>query len=307
MKKVLVIQGGTSKEREISLQTGKSCILALKKNGYKVFKLDPKYSPLSEVKKNNPDVIFNCLHGKNGEDGKVQSFFEYYRVPYTHSGVLSSMIAMNKYFSKQIFIKNKIITPKYFYLNKINFTNINLKKEIKKNKLKFPIVIKPNQEGSSIGVNICKNFNLLNSSFKKLRKKYDDLIFENYIPGKEIQVANIGKRAIGAIELKPKRKFYDYNAKYKKSSKTQHIMPANISKKKYSEVLKISKKANKILNCKGITRCDFRFHEGKFYLLEVNTQPGMTSLSLVPEIAEYNKISFTKLVKWMVKDAGLNR
>ena len=135
MKKVLVIQGGTSKEREISLQTGKSCILALKKNGYKVFKLDPKYSSLNEVKKNNPDVIFNCLHGKNGEDGKVQSFFEYYRVPYTHSGVLSSMIAMNKYFSKQIFIKNKIITPKYFFINKNNFSIKNLKKKITKGNL----------------------------------------------------------------------------------------------------------------------------------------------------------------------------
>ena len=217
------------------------------------------------------------------------------------------MLAMNKDFSKQLFIKNKINTPKYFYLNKINFTKKNIKKKIKKNKLKFPIVIKPNDEGSSIGVSICKNYKSLNNSFNKLKNKYDDLIFENYIPGKEIQVANIGNRAIGAIELKPKRKFYDYNAKYKKSSKTKHIMPANISKKKYSEVLKISKKANKILNCKGITRCDFRFHENKFYLLEVNTQPGMTSLSLVPEIAEYNKISFISLVQWMVNDAGLNR
>jgi len=214
---------------------------------------------------------------------------------------------MNKYFSKKIFIKNKIITPKYFYLNKINFSNVDLKKEIKKNKLKFPIVLKPNQEGSSIGVNICKNYNLLNSSFRKLRKKYDDLIFESYIPGKEIQVANIGNNAIGAIELQPKRKFYDYDAKYKKSSKTLHVMPAEVTKNKYKEVLKISKKAYKILKCRGVVRCDFRFHQNKFFLLELNTQPGMTSLSLVPEIAKYKGISFEKLVNWMIKDASIKR
>ncbi len=140
-----------------------------------------------------------------------------------------------------------------------------------------------------------------------MKKKYDNLIFETFIPGKEIQAAVIGGKAIGAIELRPKRSFYDYAAKYKKSSKTLHIMPAEISSKKYNEVLKISKKANNVLKCKGIVRCDFRFYQNKFFLLEVNTQPGMTSLSLVPEIAHYNKISFTKLVKWIVEDASLNR
>ena len=231
-KKILVILGGTSNERKISIDTGLSCIKALRKLKYKVIKFDPKFSPITDIKKNKVDIIFNALHGKDGEDGTIQSFFEYIGLPYTHSGPVSSMLAMNKYFSKKLFIKNKIITPKFFYLTKTNFLNINLKKEIEKNKLKFPIVVKPNKEGSSIGVNICKNFNSLNSSFNKLKKKYDDLIFENYIPGKEIQVANIGNNAIGAIELQPKRKFYDYDAKYKKSSKTMHIMPADISKKK---------------------------------------------------------------------------
>ena len=299
--------GGHSKEREISLKTGQSCINALKKLNYKIIKFDPKFSSLTELKKKGADVIFNALHGKGGEDGVIQSFFEYIGLPYTHSGPLSSMLAMNKHFSKKLFVKNNIKTPRYFFLDKKDFSISIVKKEIKKNKLKFPIVIKPNQEGSSIGVNICKNYNFLNSSFRKLIKKYDDLIFENYIPGKEIQVANIGNNAIGAIELQPKRKFYDYDAKYKKSSKTEHIMPADISKKKYKEVLKISEKAYKILNCRGIARCDFRFYKNKFYLLEVNTQPGMTSLSLVPEIAAYKNISFTKLVKWMVNNASLNR
>ena len=140
-----------------------------------------------------------------------------------------------------------------------------------------------------------------------LHNKYNNLIFETFIPGKEFQAAVIGGKAIGAIELRPRRPFYDYDAKYKKSSKTLHVMPAEISSSKYKEVLNISKKANKVLKCKGIVRCDFRFHKGKFFLLELNTQPGMTNLSLVPEIAKYSNISFIKLVKWMVSDSGINR
>ena len=154
---------------------------------------------------------------------------------------------------------------------------------------------------------ICKNFNLLKKQTEKSIQNYENLIFETYIPGQEIQVAVMAGKSLGAIELKPRRKFYDYKAKYRKSAKTLHIMPAHISKKKYNEVLKISEKANKILLCKGITRCDFRFYKNKFFLLEVNTQPGMTSLSLVPEIAKYSNISFIQLVKWMVKDATINR
>ena len=306
-KKVLVVLGGNSREREVSLESGKSCIIALKKIGYNVTRFDPKFLSLNKINKTNPDVIFNALHGKEGEDGKIQSFFEYFRIPYTHSGVLSSMIAMNKYFSKKLFIKNKILTPNYFFLNYKDFLKVNLQKEIKKNKLLFPIVIKPNDEGSSIGVKICKNLSLLKREFKKLKKNYNNLIFESYIPGQEIQVAVMGGKSIGAIELKPKRSFYDYKAKYKKSAQTLHIMPASIPKKKYIEVLKISEKANKVLKCKGIVRCDFRFYRNKFFILELNTQPGMTSLSLVPEIAKYYNISFVKLVKWMVNDSGINR
>ena len=306
-KKILVVLGGTSREREVSLESGKSCILALKKIGYNVYKFDPKFLPLNKLNKDKPNVIFNALHGKEGEDGKIQSFFEYYRIPYTHSGVLSSMIAMNKYFSKRLFIKNKIRTPNYFFLDNKKFITENLLKHIKKNKLIFPIVVKPNDEGSSIGVKICKNLSILKKEYKKLKKNYDNLIFESYIPGQEIQVAVMGGKSIGAIELRPKRSFYDYKAKYRRSAKTQHIMPASIPKRKYKEVLKISEKANKILKCKGIVRCDFRFYKNKFFLLELNTQPGMTNLSLVPEIAKYSNISFVRLVKWMVSDSGINR
>ena len=306
-QKILVILGGNSKERNISLDTGRSCISALKKMGYNTIKFDPKKTSLNNIKKINPDVIFNALHGKDGEDGNMQSFFEYLGIPYTHSGVLSSMISMNKYLSKKLFEKNKIKTPKYFYFSKKDNFNIDLRKKIKKNNLSFPIVIKPNNEGSSIGVKICKNFRSLIYEFKKLNKVYENLLFETYIPGQEIQVALIGGKSIGAIELRPKRRFYDYQAKYKKSAKTKHLVPAPINKKKYNEVLKISEKAYKILKCKGIARCDFRFFKNTFYLLELNTQPGMTSLSLVPEIAKYYKIPFVKLVKWMVNDSSINR
>tara|TARA_B100000941_G_C28496602_1_gene551392 strand:- start:1105 stop:2037 length:933 start_codon:yes stop_codon:yes gene_type:complete len=306
-KKILVILGGNSKERNISLDTGRSCISALKKMGYNTIKFDPKKTSLNNIKKMNPDVIFNALHGKDGEDGNMQSFFEYLGIPYTHSGVLSSMISMNKYLSKKLFEKNKIKTPKYFYFSKKDNFNIDLRKKIKKNNLSFPIVVKPNNEGSSIGVKICKNFKSLTYEFKKLSKVYENLLFETYIPGQEIQVALIGGKSIGAIELRPKRRFYDYQAKYKKSAKTMHLVPAPINKKKYNEVLKISEKAYKILKCKGIARCDFRFFKNTFYLLELNTQPGMTSLSLVPEIAKYYKIPFVKLVKWMVNDSSINR
>ncbi len=306
-KKIIVIQGGTSKEREISLQTAKSCTKAIKQLGYKVIKFDPKLSPIWNIKKIKSDIIFNCLHGKGGEDGRIQCLFEYFRKPYTHSGVLASMIAMNKFFSKQLFIKNNIKTPKYVYIDDKSLLNIDLFKEIKKNKIKFPVVIKPNDEGSSIGVKICKNLKVLKKEFKFLKKKYRNLIVETYIPGQEIQVALMGSRAIGAIELRPKRKFYDYKAKYKKSSRTEHVMPAEISNKKYREVLKISEKASKVLGCKGIIRCDFRFYKGTFFLLELNTQPGMTDLSLVPEIAKFAKIPFVKLVRWIITDASLNR
>jgi len=306
-KKIIVVQGGTSREREISLKTARSCIKAIKKIGYKVITFDPKFSSVFDIKTIDSHVIFNALHGKDGEDGKIQSFFEYFRKPYTHSGVVSSMIAMNKYLSKQLFIENKIKTPNYFYIDEKTYPSINFIKKIKENKIKFPVVIKPNDEGSSIGVKICKNLKILKKEFSILKKKYTNLIIETYIPGQEIQVALMGGRAIGAIELRPKRKFYDYKAKYKKSSKTAHIMPAEIPAKKYKEVLKISEKANKVLGCRGIVRCDFRFYKGTFFILELNTQPGMTDLSLVPEIAKFEKIPFVKLVKWMIDDASLNR
>ena len=306
-KKVLVVLGGTSGEREVSLDSGRACIKALKQLGYKVSTLDPKKKSLNLIDKNKTDVIFNALHGKKGEDGVAQSYFEYLGVPYTHSGVISSYNAMNKVISKEIFKKNKIKSPEYFVLEKESYNKIQLNKLIKRKNIKFPIVVKPVNEGSSIGVKICKNIMDLKKSTKSLFKKYAELIFETYIGGQEIQVAVINGTSLGAIELEPKRKFYDYKAKYSKAAKTKHIMPANLKKSKYKEVLQIAKRAHNALCCKGITRSDFKFFKNQFYLLELNTQPGMTSLSLVPEIANYKGISFENLVKKILLNASINR
>ena len=306
-KKVLVILGGNSGERNVSIQTGKACIKALKKIGYQVSAFDPKLKPLNLINKKKVDIIFNALHGKEGEDGVAQSYFEYLRIPYTHSGIISSFNAMNKVISKEIFKKKNIVSPKYFVIKKESYNKDKVKSLIKKKGIKFPIVVKPINEGSSLGVKICKNIVTLKKSIKSLLKRYSELIFEPFIGGQEVQVAVLNGSPLGAIELKPKRKFYDYKAKYSKSAKTIHIMPANLKRSKYNEALKIAVRAHNALDCKGITRSDFKFFKNKFYLLEINTQPGMTSLSLVPEIAKFKGMSFEKLVLKILLNAGLNR
>jgi len=306
-KKVLVVLGGTSEERAVSLDSGRACVKALKKKGYKVSIFDPQKKPLNLINKDKTDIIFNALHGKDGEDGVAQSYFEYLKIPYTHSGVISSYNAMNKIISKEIFRKNKIKSPVYFSFKKKDYNKIKLNKILKIKKMKFPVVTKPVNEGSSIGVKICKNIIELNKATKSLFKKYTELIFEPYIGGQEIQVAVINGFPLGAIELEPKRKFYDYKAKYSKSAKTKHIMPANLKRSKYKEVLQIAKRAHEALSCRGITRTDFKFFKDQFYLLEINTQPGMTDLSLVPEIASYKGISFENLVEKILLNASINR
>ena len=308
-KTILVVQGGVSGEREVSLNSGKACITALKKLKYKVISFDPAKEHLSKIikYKKKVDLIFNALHGRDGEDGIAQSYFEYFKIPYTHSGIISSMNAMDKIISKKIFKKNKLITPNYISLNSANYKKFLKKKFPKKSNFNYPMVVKPSNEGSSIGVEISKNFDQLKKSIIKLIKNYKTLIIENYIAGQEIQVAVIGGKALGAIELKPKRKFYDYKAKYSRSAHTKHVMPAEINKNNYKKVLRLAEKAHQVLKCRGVTRSDFKLVNNKFYLLEINTQPGMTSLSLVPEIAKYVGITFIDLVKKIVDDASINR
>ena len=212
---------------------------------------------------------------------------------------------MDKDLSRLVFKKNKIVVPKYLVIRKDFKGSIN--KRIKSKKINFPIVIKPNNEGSSLGVFICKNKTEFKKNYNKIKKSYDKILIEEYIPGKEIHAAVMGTKALGAIELVPKRKFYDYTAKYSSGAKTKHIMPAPITKDKYKEVLFLAKKAHKLLKCRGVTRSDFKFFKNKFYLLETNTQPRMTKLSLVPEIARYYGMKFEDLVNWMIKDASINR
>ena len=302
---IVVLMGGLSGERKISFLTGKACSKALKKKGYKVIDLDAKGYFVDELKQLKPKIVFNALHGKYGEDGFVQSILESLKIPYTHSGVLSSSLAMDKELSRLIFIKNNLKVPKYFLLQKDHQGNSN--KKFNNKKIKFPIVIKPINEGSSLGVSICKNKKQFTSKYKKLMGNYDRILVEEYIPGREIQVAVMGEKALGAIELVPRRQFYDYTAKYSNTAQTQHIMPAPLSPKKYKEILGLAKKAHELLGCRGITRSDFRFFKNKFYLLETNTQPGLTKLSLVPEIAQYCGIKFEDLIVWMTENASSNK
>ncbi len=299
--------GGTSGERAISLSTGKACISALKKKKYLVSKFDPKFKNFNLINKKKIDVIFNALHGKDGEDGIAQSYFEYLKIPYTHSGIVSSYNSMNKVISKEIFLKNKILTPKYLTIEKKNFKGNRLNNLLKIKKINFPVVVKPINEGSSLGVKISRNLKNLKKSSKVLFKKYNTLMYEQYIGGQEIQAAVLNNKALGAIELIPKRSFYDYKAKYNKTAKTKHLMPARLKKNEYLYVLKVAKKAHDALNCKGVSRADFKFYKDKFYLLEINTQPGMTSLSLVPEIANYRGISFPNLVEKILLNASINK
>ena len=306
MTKILILAGGYSNEREISLITAKSVIYELKKNKkYKLLLIEPDGSFVKKLRKFKPNLVLNLLHGRYGEDGYIQSILESEKVRYSHSGVLSSSLAIDKEISKKIFTKNNILTPPYIKFSFKNNSNIkNTIKKIDRN-FKFPVVLKPINEGSSVGVYICtkKNFN---RNLMKL-KKFRDILIEKYIPGREIQAAILGKKKLGIIELKPKRKFYDYKAKYSTSAKTEHIIPVNLSLRNYNKVNSIAMKAHKLLKCRGVSRSDFRLYNNKFYLLEINTQPGMTSLSLVPEIAKYQNISFIKLIEEIMKDAGINK
>jgi D-alanine-D-alanine ligase len=305
-KKVLILGGGISKERLISLETARAVYKALIKKNYKVIICEPDGNLTNKIKSFKPNIVFNALHGQFGEDGYIQTVLESQKVKYTHSGVLASSVAMDKEISKKIFIKKKILTPKYikFNFSKSNKIDKKLIFMIQK-KLKFPVVVKPINEGSSVNVYICSKKNFI-QNLKKL-VLYKEILIEEFIPGKEIQVAILGNRKLGAIEIKPKRKFYDYEAKYNVKAKTKHIIPVKMSKKNLEKVLNIALKAHNSIGCKGVTRSDFKFYKNRFFLLETNTQPGMTKLSLVPEIAAYAGMSFINLIEWILKDASTRR
>lgn len=296
----MLIYGGISSEREISIISSEGIYNSLLRNNYEVIKIDADELLEQKINKIKPDVIFNALHGYWGEDGQVQRIIEKTKVPYTHSGVNSSEVAMDKYSAGGEFINNKILYPKtkLIYFNELENYN----------QSKFPFVLKPRNDGSSVGVSIIKN----NSDKEKYIKKnsnFSEVLVQEFIKGKEIQVAIIGDKAIGSIEIVPKNEFYDYESKYFDSGETQHILPPKISKKEKELVEKIALQAHKLLKCKGISRSDFILDENnkEFYLLELNTQPGMTPTSLVPEIAKAEGIDFDKLINWILNDASTNR
>ena len=302
-KKILIISGGISKERKISLDTGKQVKKELIKNNYIVKIAEPDFKLANKIKLFKPNIIFNALHGQFGEDGYIQTILESIGIPYTHSGIISSAIAMDKEISKKLFIKNNIITPKFFtYM--FDKSNKDLIKLIDK-KLKFPVVIKPINEGSSVNVFICSRKNITKNL--KFLENYKKIIIEKFIPGREIQAAIINDKKLGAIELKPRRKFYDYVAKYSSKAKTKHIIPVDLKKNEYNKLMDLAIKAHKLIGCRGVTRSDFKYYKGKFFLLEINTQPGMTSLSLVPEIAAYHGINFIKLLELILNDASTKK
>ena len=306
MKKILILAGGYSKEKEISIKTAKSVFRELNKDKkYNIKVVNPDGKFVEVLRKFKPNTVLNLLHGRYGEDGYIQAILESEKVKYTHSGVLSSSLAIDKELSKKIFIKNNILTPKYLkYSYKSNINKLKLINNLQK-VIGFPLVVKPLNEGSSVNVFICNKNNILKTLTKL--NEYGEVLLEKYIPGREIQVAILENKVLGAIELRPTRKFYDYQAKYNPKARTEHIIPVEISKRKYQELTKIALKAHKILNCRGVTRSDFRYYKNSFYLLETNTQPGMTSLSLVPEIANFNNITFKNLIIKILEDASINK
>lgn len=300
-KHVALLMGGESNEREVSFSSGHGVLAALKKLGYKVTAIDMGYDVAKTLLDVNPDVVFIALHGTFGEDGCVQGMLEIMGIPYTHSGVLSASVGLNKEFSYNIIKAAGITVPKREIVD-VEGNNHD-------SPLPKPYVIKPISEGSSIGVSVVlanDNYDLKAFIAENGTKFGNRIIVEEYIPGREIQVAIVNGKALGAIEIKTKRKFYDYIAKYT-PGESEHIMPAPLSANKLKELLELTENIYSTLMCSGAARIDFRYDDrpevDKFYFLEANTHPGFTPTSLVPEIAEYNNISYEQLVELLVEDA----
>ena len=292
---VAVLMGGWSKEREVSLVSGAAVATALKDTGFQVTEIDVHQDAAALLSQLYPipDKVFNALHGRFGEDGCVQGFLNILGVPYTHSGVLASALAMDKPMSKRIFKEVGITVADHQIL-----TREQLSQTVFGSK---PHVIKPLNEGSSVGVNI-----ICEGDRSTLTEKEwpfgSHLMAEQYIPGRELTVAVMGERALGVTEIKTGHLFYDYDAKYSDGGST-HQVPAQLPQDIYDEAMRISVLAHKTLGCRGISRADMRYDGKDLYLLEVNTQPGMTPTSLVPEQASYANISFENLVVWLVEHA----
>jgi len=298
-KRVAVLMGGSSVEREVSLASGAACADALQEAGYAVTRIDVgrDIRRLIDALTPAPDAVFNALHGRDGEDGKIQGLLDMMGVPYTHSGVLASAIAMNKQIAKTLFGARGIPCPegRIMPIDQIG-TDASFEP---------PYVMKPNDEGSSVGVHIIRPGD--NRVPAEDWRFGDSALVERYIPGRELTVVVMGDRAIGVTELRPNNGFYDYNAKYT-DGQTVHLCPAPVPEQISEQAMEYALTAHRALGCRGVSRADFRYDDtkgepGQLYMLEVNTQPGMTPLSLVPEQAAQAGIPFGELVSWMVENA----
>lgn len=302
-KHVAVLMGGLSPEREVSFMTGKSVCEALAKLGYKVSQVDPDRDVHNKLKELKPDVVFNALHGTYGEDGVIPGILEMIGVPYTHSGVMASAIGLNKSITKSILREHNIRIPQGFEM-----TVADLYQQLKagRHPMEIPYVVKPVQQGSSVGVTIVlKESDIASETFSPENWHYGDtLIIEKYIPGKELSTCVVGDKAIGTLELRPVSGFYDYTAKYT-DGKTDHIYPAEVPEEIYKQSLEYAEAAHKYIGCRSVSRTDMRYDEKQnlLYVLEINTHPGFTSLSIVPDIAARNGMPFEQLVDKLVKEA----
>lgn len=302
MTHVAVLMGGVSAEREVSLVSGEACVRALEERGYRVSRVDAGHDLARRLAELRPDRIFNALHGRLGEDGRVQGLLDLMGLPYTHSGVLASAVAMDKPMAKLIF--------RGIGLRCAEGVETTLGRLGDGLPLPAPVVVKPAAEGSSIGVTI-----LLDDDSRPLfeRNDYDPtarVLVERYVPGRELTCGVMGDRPLAVTEIRPAQGFYDYRAKYTEGCAV-HDVPAQLDSPLYAKVMDWALRAHRALGCRGVSRADFRFNpeegEDGLYILEVNTQPGMTPLSLVPEQAAHCGISFGELVDWLVMEATCDR
>jgi D-alanine-D-alanine ligase len=304
-KHVAVLMGGWSAEREISLRSGKACAEALSRLGYRVTRIDVGRDIAAVLGTVKPDVALNVLHGRPGEDGTLQGILEILAIPYTHSGVMASAVAMQKEVAKTLFRAAGVPVPEGLVASRLEVA--------KGHMLPPPYVIKPLAEGSSVGVFIVTpEHGHPPQELNRHDWPYGErLMVEKYIPGKELTCAVRGDQALGVIEIVPSTKFYDYEAKYAPGG-SKHLLPAEVSSFVYQEVRRLALAAHDALGCRGVSRADFRYDDrvdglGGLVCLEVNTQPGMTQTSLVPELAAHAGVTFDELVRWMIEDASLNR
>jgi D-alanine-D-alanine ligase len=302
-KHVAVLMGGWSAERDVSLRSGQACADALARLGYRVTPIDAGRDVAAALTASKPDVALNVLHGRPGEDGTLQGVLEVLGIPYSHSGVLASALAMHKVYAKALFRAAGIPVAEDMVASRFEAAQRHL--------MPPPYVVKPIAEGSSVGVFIVTTDHP-NPPQELYRSDWpfgEEVLIERYIPGKELTCAVLGDRSLDVIEIVPATRFYDYEAKYAAGG-SKHLLPAQILPNVYQEVRRLSIAAHNALGCRGVSRADFRYDDrgtGKLICLEINTQPGMTETSLVPELATYAGITFDELVRWMVEDASTNR